>query len=60
MTHTVVIAEDEFERARIAFTAAWMQQDRLLERLTIKGAAGTRTRAGLTAALAELGIKVES
>jgi hypothetical protein len=60
MTQTIVIAEAEFERARRAFAEAWTRQDELLERLTIKGAAGTRTRAGLTAALAELGIKVES
>jgi hypothetical protein len=60
MTQTIVIAEAEFERARRAFNVAWMEQDRLLERLTIKGEPGTRTRAGLTAALSELGIKVAS
>jgi len=60
MTQVIVIGETEFERARRAFVEAWEKQDRLLETLNINGERGTRTRAGLTAALAELGIKVDA
>lgn len=59
MTHTtIIIGEIEFEDARRAFVTAWEQQDQLLQRMSINGVPGTRTRAGLTAALAALGIKV--
>jgi len=58
MTQTVVIREIEFEGARVAFVEAWTEQDQLLQRLQIKGEPGTRTRAGLKAALQQLGIKV--
>jgi hypothetical protein len=60
MTQTIVIGETEFERARKAFVKAWEEQDRLLETLNINGERGTRTRAGLKAALAEIGIKVDA
>jgi len=60
MTHTIVIGETEFERARIAFVQAWEKQDRLLDVMHIPGERGTRTRAGLKAALAEIGIKVDA
>ena len=59
MTHTIVIGETEFERARRAFVEAWEKQDHLLETLHINGERGTRTRAGLKAALGELGIRVD-
>lgn len=59
MSQTIVITEVEFEGARAAFVEAWHEQDRLLRRLGIKGAPGTRTGSGLTAALRQLGIKVE-
>lgn len=60
MTHTIVIREVEFEGARAAFVDAWEKQDRLLDDMHITGERGTRTRAGLRAALSSLGIRVES
>lgn len=58
--HTIVIGEHDFEKARRAFVAAWEKQDRMLLAMHIPGERGTRTRAGLTAALGELGIRVEA
>jgi hypothetical protein len=55
-----VITDAEFEHARRAFVVAWEKQDRLLENLHINGERGTRTRAGLKAALGELGIRVDA
>jgi len=60
MTQLIVIGETEFEHARVAFVDAWEKQDRLLEQLHINGERGTRTRAGLKAALGELGIRVDA
>jgi hypothetical protein len=60
MTHTIVIGEVEFEGARVAFVEAWQEQDRILAQLKIDGVPGTRTSAGLKAALAHLGIKVDA
>jgi hypothetical protein len=59
MTQTIIISEQDFEAARRAFVTAWQKQDKLLTRLGLSGEHGTRTRSGLIAALAELGIATE-
>ena len=59
MTKTITIGETEFEAARRAFVRAWHEQDELLATLAIRGASGTRTRAGLLAALEAIGIGVQ-
>lgn len=60
MTQTIVVTETEFEKARREFVKAWTKQDELLQNLEINGAPGTRTRAGLLAALTTLGISVQA
>lgn len=59
MTQTILVSEQDFEAARLAFVRAWHDQDELLEQLAVRGVPGTRTRAGLVAALSALGIGVE-
>lgn len=60
MTQTIVVTEHDFEKARREFVKAWTAQDELLDHLSINGVPGTRTRAGLLAALAALGIAVQT
>lgn len=59
MTQTILIDETEFEAARRAFVEAWEKQDRLLCKLKVAGAPGTRTAAGLRAAFQVIGIRVD-
>lgn len=59
MTQIIVIGETEFEAARVAFVNAWREQDELLQRLGVDGVPGTRTAAGLRAALRAIGIGVD-
>lgn len=58
MTYQVITVED-FEQARLAFAEAWAQTDEA-QAATHDWVLGARSTAGLTAALATLGIKVEN
>lgn len=53
-----MITTDDLERARVAYTRGWLAEDQRQQDRSEAAAVGDRTRCGLKAALAELGIAV--